>query len=86
LVRHGHPFDVPRPSRRHHLLDAALLEVLDRDPPRLEQVFARLFAANPVERVLRFLDEDAGVGEELRLIASLPPAPFLRAWPAALAR
>jgi lycopene beta-cyclase len=85
-VRHGHPFGGRRPRRRHRLLDAVLLEVLDRDPPRLEQVFARLFAANPVERVLRFLDEDTSVTEELRLIASLPPAPFLRASAAALMR
>jgi lycopene beta-cyclase len=86
LVRYGHPFGGARPHRRHGLLDAVLLEVLDRYPPRLEQVFARLFAANPVERVLRFLDEDTTVGEELRLIASLPPAPFLRASAAALVR
>jgi len=86
LVRHGHPFDGPRPRRRHRLLDAVLLEVLDRDPSRLEETFARLFAANPVDRVLRFLDEDTSVGDELRLIASLPPAPFLRASAATLAR
>jgi hypothetical protein len=29
--------------------------------------------------VLRFLDEDTGVRDDLRLIASLPPAPYLRA-------
>jgi lycopene beta-cyclase len=86
LVRHGHPFGTPPARHRHRRLDAVLLEVLDRDPPRLEQVFARLFAANPVERVLRFLDEDTSVGDELRLIASLPPAPFLRASTAALRR
>jgi hypothetical protein len=37
-------------------------------------------------RVVRFLDEQTSVGDELRLIASLPPAPFLRASAAALAR
>ena len=85
LMRHGHPFGGPPPHRRHRLLDAVLLEVLDRDPSRLEQVFARLFAANPVDRVLRFLDEDTTVRDELRLIASLPPAPFVRASAAVLA-
>jgi lycopene beta-cyclase len=86
LVRHGHPFAVPRSRRRHRLLDAVLLEVLDRDPVRLEQVFAELFAGNPVQRLLRFLDEDTRVRDELRLIASLPRAPFLRAAAAVLAR
>jgi lycopene beta-cyclase len=86
LVRHGHPFGAPPSRHRHRLLDAVLLEVLDRDPPRLEQVFARLFAANPVDRVLRFLDEETTVRDELRLIASLPPAPFLRASAAVVTR
>jgi lycopene beta-cyclase len=86
VVRRGHPFDGSTTAGRHRVLDAVLLEVLDRDPSRLEQVFARLFAANPVERVLSFLDEQTSVGDELRLIASLPPTPFLRASVAALAR
>lgn len=79
LARHGHPFDVPSPRRRHRLLDAIMLEALDQDPGRLEQTFARLFAANPPERVLAFLDEDTSPTAELRLIRSLPPAPYLRA-------
>jgi glycine/D-amino acid oxidase-like deaminating enzyme len=35
LVRHGHPFHLPRPARRDGLLDALLLDVLDRDPAQL---------------------------------------------------
>src|SRR5439155_22842533 len=58
LARHGHPFDTPPAVRRHRLLDAVLLDVLDRDPAELERAFARLFRRNPAERVLRFLDED----------------------------
>ena len=79
LVRCGNPFDLPRPRGRYRLLDAVLLDVLDRDPASLEQAFARFFSANPAERVLRFLDEDASARDLLRLIASLPPGPYLRA-------
>jgi lycopene beta-cyclase len=79
LTRHGHPFDTPPQRRRYRLLDAVLLEVLDRDPGQLERAFARLFAANPAERVLRFLDEDSRLRDEARLIASMPPGPYLRA-------
>jgi lycopene beta-cyclase len=79
LARCGHPFDLPRPDARHRVLDALLLEVLDRDPARLERAFDRLFAANPAERVLLFLDEDTGLRDDLRVMASLPPAPYLRA-------
>jgi lycopene beta-cyclase len=81
LARHGHPFAGARPRRRYRLLDAVLLEVLDRDPGQLERAFARLFFANPAERVLRFLDEETRVPDELRLVASLPPGPYLRALP-----
>jgi lycopene beta-cyclase len=80
LARHGHPFDLPRPRLRHQLLDAVLLDVLDRDPAQLELAFSRLFSANPAERVLRFLDEGTGVADELRLIRSFPPLPYLRAF------
>jgi lycopene beta-cyclase len=79
LVRNGHPFDLPPPARRHRFLDSVLLDVLDRDPRQLERAFARLFLRNPAERVLRFLDEGSTVGAELRLIATMPPAPYLRA-------
>lgn len=79
LGRHGHPFDLPRPRRRFQVFDRLLLEVLDRDPVQVEFAFARLLLANPVQRVLRFLDEDSRIGDELALIASLPPRPYLRA-------
>jgi len=86
LARHGHPFALPRPRRRHRLLDAILLEVLDRDPTQLELAFRQLFLAGPPERALRFLDEDTQLLDEVRLAATLPPAPYLRAAPAALLR
>ena len=56
-----------------------LLDVLDRDPGQLEHAFARLFLDNPADRVLRFLDEDSTLGDEVRLIASMPKAPYMRA-------
>ena len=79
LTRYGHPFRIPAPPRRYRLLDAALLEVLYRDPTQLERSFARLFKANGVPRVLRFLDEQSSVPADLRLMASMPPVPYLRA-------
>jgi lycopene beta-cyclase len=79
LVQFGHPFSIRPTRRRYRLLDAVLLDVLDRDPPQLELAFDRLFEANPADRVLRFLDEDSSPMDVLRLMASLPPAPYLRA-------
>lgn len=79
LARHGHPWAIAPPARRYRLLDAVLLDVLDNDPAQLERAFARLFAANPADRVLRFLDEDSRLLDDVRLIACLPPLPYLRA-------
>ncbi|HET9518716.1 MAG TPA: lycopene cyclase family protein [Actinoplanes sp.] len=83
LIGHGHPFAAPRQRRRHRLLDRVLLTVLDREPALLQDSFARLFDGAPAARVLRFLDEDTGVGEELRLISTLRAGPFgAAAWAA----
>jgi len=79
LARDGHPFARPVPRRRYRLLDAVLLDVLRHEPVQLERAFARLFLDQPAARMLRFLDEDTGPGDELRLIAALPPLPYLRA-------
>jgi lycopene beta-cyclase len=86
LGEHGHPFAAPATHRRYRLLDAVLLRVLDRDPSQLETAFARLFFENPAQRVLRFLDEQSPLRDDLRLIASLPPAPYLRALVSGAAR
>ena len=79
LVARGHPFDVPASSLRHRALDAVLLEAIRREPARVVDVFERMFAANDGDRVMAFLDEATSVGQELALIRTLPPRPFLRA-------
>jgi lycopene beta-cyclase len=79
LVRHGHPFALPELRSRYRLLDAVLLDVLQRDPAQLELAFAALFRANPAWRVLAFLDETTNVRDDLRIMASLRPWPYLRA-------
>jgi lycopene beta-cyclase len=79
LVRHGHPNDVPRSRLRHRLMDALLLDVLNWEPAQLEISFADLFAAIPAERILRFLDEDTHLYEELALTRAMPARPYLRA-------
>jgi lycopene beta-cyclase len=79
LDRFGHPWALPRPRRRHAWLDGVLLDLVATEPAAVEPAFARMFARNPARRVLRFLDEDTRLVEELLLIASLPPVPFLRA-------
>ncbi len=77
LTRYGHPFARGAGPHRYRLLDAVLLDVLRSDPAQVERAFARLLLANPPARVLRFLDEDTGLTTDLRLMATLPPGPYL---------
>ena len=56
-----------------------MLQVISRHGERVKSVFAALFENNPIQRVLRFLDETGSPWENLLLIASLPDPLFLRA-------
>ncbi len=79
LDRFGHPWALPRRHRRHAWLDRILLDVVRDRPEAVEPAFAQLFARNRLPQVFRFLDEDTRPAEEVRLIATLPPGPFLAA-------
>lgn len=71
---------------RHALADAALLRALDSGAVDGPEFFGRLFARNPVGRVLRFLDGDTTPVEDLRLVATAPRAAMARATLQALTR
>lgn len=80
LNQHGHPFAVPAPPSRYHLFDTLMLEVIARHGGRMSAIFTDLFRKNPVDRLFRFLDEAGSLRENLQVMASVPPGPFLRAW------
>lgn len=80
----GDRLQVPRPyPRRHAWMDAlvlrALLDGAAGGGLSGPEFFVRLFARNPPQRVLRFLDGLTGPGEELALMATSPRGPMLRA-------
>lgn len=66
-------------QRRHRLYDAVLLRVLQHNYADADRVFASLFANNPPQRVLAFLNGQSSLAEELALLASVPTGPFARA-------
>ena len=80
LEQYGHPFSLPVAPARYRLFDSILLQILYRHGDLAKPVFVRLFQRNPIVRILRFLDESATPWEDARLLASLPPYPFLRAF------
>ncbi len=79
LAEQGHPFDVPEDSLGYRLLDAVMLEMMYHYGEQLKPIFTTMFERNPIERIFRFLDEEASALENLQLIATLPPGLFLQA-------
>jgi lycopene beta-cyclase len=80
LVENGHPFHDNRPAGRYGLFDSMLLQILYRHGELAKRVFTRLFERNPLTRILRFLDEEDGLWENLKLMYTVPWWPFIRAW------
>lgn len=79
LLEHGHPFAVPEDRWFYRTCDSLLLRVMASRGAAIEGIYTELFKHNPIQRVLRFLDEASTPAETALLIASLPPRYFLRA-------
>ena len=78
LEKNGQPFDARASTWRYRLFDAIMLDVMDRHGGRMADIFTALFRKNSIQHIFRFLDESASPLEDLRLIASLPPGPFVQ--------
>jgi lycopene beta-cyclase len=76
----GHPFAIPPSPGGFRLCDNMLLEIQAHYPERMAGLYARLFDANPIRRIFRFLDEEASPLECLQIMNSMPHGLFLRAW------
>jgi len=79
LVRRGHPFDLPHDSIRHRFHDRVMLDVMAHEADDVAYILEAMFARNPIWRILRFLDERTTPWEDLSVMTSLQPWPFLRA-------
>ena len=79
LLQHEQPFDIPPDAARYRLYDALLLDIMEREPKRIQAIFAALFKRSSLEQVLRFLDEAAPWWDNVRMFATLPCVPFLQA-------
>ena len=79
LLEQGKPpyAGVESPAR-FRLYDAALLNIMDKRGEESERIFSELFRNNPPARILKFLDEDTHVSEELRIMNSVPRGLFVQ--------
>jgi lycopene beta-cyclase len=80
LATHDHPFAVPTLPSRYRFFDSILLQVLYRRGDLGARIFTALFQNNPIQRIFRFLDEESSWGDDLGILASVPPGPFIAAW------
>lgn len=80
LVKKGNPF-ISRPGgpRRFRFYDSTLLRILRYHKLPGDRIFSLLFQKNEPQRVLRFLDNETNIRQELGIISSLPTWPFLKA-------
>lgn len=66
-------------DRKFQWYDRTLLEVILSKSMEGDQIFARMFKKLPPESILAFLDNESSLLEEIRIMMSLPVAPFLKA-------
>lgn len=79
LIYSGKPFTGATGNRKARFYDSVLLYILKNNKVPGERVFSLLFKKNKPQHVLRFLDSESSLGEELKIISSLPTWPFLKA-------
>lgn len=78
LIANGKPF-TSKTDKRFHFYDSTLLHILYHNRLPGKEIFTDLFKKNKPQRVLRFLDNESSLSDELKIISSLPTLPFLKA-------
>ena len=79
LAETGHPpADATGDRWQFGLFDTLLLDIMQRRGETVRDIFRQLFSRNPVQRIFRFLDEETSWAENLQIMQSVQPWPFLR--------
>jgi lycopene beta-cyclase len=76
----GKPLSLlPATQGRFNFYDNTMLHILYHKKLPGDKVFARLFKNNKHRQVLRFLDNETSIAEEVKIFTTLPILPFLKA-------
>jgi lycopene beta-cyclase len=80
LLRNGNPV-IPETfaGKRFNLYDSTLLNILHNNKLGGDKIFADLFSKNDPERVLRFLDNESSLEDEINIMGSVPSGIFMKA-------
>ncbi|HAA20469.1 MAG TPA: lycopene cyclase [Cytophagales bacterium] len=68
-----------RMGSRYRFLDRLLLHIMREEPEKVSYIMERLFGSTRWPTILRFLDEESHLLQELKMVVRLPWFPFLRA-------
>lgn len=80
LLQFGYPKDEESfIEKRFKLYDTIFLNVLHNNKTAGDKIFAALFEKNPADRVLRFLDNESVLEDEINLMGTLPVSMFMKA-------
>jgi lycopene beta-cyclase len=79
LETYGDPFRIPSSPWRYRFYDTLMLQVMKNQGDQMKDIFTQLFQNNAIQNVFRFLDEEAPLRENIGILASLPPEPFIKA-------
>jgi lycopene beta-cyclase len=77
LATTGRP-SVNKSNKRFHFYDSTLLNILYFNKMEGAKIFTRLFSQNKAPDVLKFLDNETTIREELKIISSLTGGLFLK--------
>ncbi|MGN7205959.1 lycopene cyclase family protein [Pedobacter sp. SAFR-022] len=66
-------------NAKQRMYDAILLNVLDDERYKGHELFCDLFRNAPADYIFKFLDAESSLSEDLRIILSLKPLPFVKA-------
>ena len=78
ILRGEDHIDLSLDGRMTRFMDGVFLRVLQRRPDRGPALFSALFRNVPADRLERFLSGSTAPVDRVSVMASLPPAPFLR--------
>lgn len=66
-------------KKRYGFFDTLLLDILEKRNHIVPKIFSDIYANNPIDRVFRFLDGESSLWDDLMIISSVKPLPFLKA-------
>jgi lycopene beta-cyclase len=80
LIKRNNPFvALPGSSRKFRFYDSTLLYILQQHKLPGDKIFTQLFKKNKPQQVLRFLDNETSLADEIKIFSSLPIGVFLKA-------